>query len=146
MLTSCITSRTSRRAARQHRETKPLARGSRLSGRDVMPTAVESSSVPAPLALRWGSSCVAGVAAFLGSFWVLFLAIGAATGFREIRGTLAVILMGVTLAGSITATVLAFRAVARLLRTRSWMTHVVVIILGLLLCWFARPASFSYAA
>jgi hypothetical protein len=117
------------------------------AGSAVGMTTMETPSVgTAPRAVRACSSSVAGLGVFLGSFWGLFVSFGAATGFREIHGALAIVLLGVISLGATIVTVLAVRWVAHLLRHRSSVAHVVVIILGLLLCWLAAPSPFSYAA
>lgn len=109
-----------------------------------------ASAEPSPKLLRVCSIAVCGIASFLASFWVLFIAfllLAALLGPDPIMWSPApaIALLGAAAVGAAIVATIAVRLLARLLRPRRAFAHCVAIFVGVVVTLLALPRPFVYA-
>lgn len=110
-----------------------------------MPASPSTSAIPAPAILRAVSACCLAIATFLVAFAGLFLGLGVVTGFREINGSWAILILVLLPAAAVALTAVISRRLVRFLKLRAWPAHVATILLSLAACWLLVPSPFTFA-
>ena len=102
--------------------------------------------IQAPTVLRAASACCLAIATFLAVFADLFVGLGVVTGFREIAGAWAILVVVLLLGASGMLAAFIVRRLVSFLRTRGLPMHVAAILLSLAAGWFLAPSPFTFAA
>ena len=102
--------------------------------------------IQAPALLRVASACSLVLATFIVAFAGMFLGLGFVTGFREIGGAWAILILVLLLAAAVALTALITRRLVGFLRFRGGPSHIATIVLSVAACWLLAPSPFTFAA